>query len=1021
MPPIVRTVGQVFINGVIQNLTCSGTVVSRDHVLTAAHCICGSLGGVSSVTFHLPQDGGYNYNADHWVVHPEWRNLCNTQFSGGPRAADLAVLTLESEIPEDVVETPAALSLDPITAANDGLGALVVGFGGTESNDSDKGAGWRRHGWTGPPVVLKKDPCGFMEQNHCNDDWEWELVISYGAYTAKGDSGGPLIKLMGGTEFNTVVGVTSGYYQDAFLGNKSDAVSVWAPTGSGTGTSPDNATFLMQALGGDADGDGVPEANDNCPASFCTDKGVPVRNCKNPLQLDTDNDGWGDEYCDNCKPETCLQLNMVPTEIACHNPSQSNRDGDDWGDRCDTCPSWQVPLTDSDGDHVGDACDNCNGTMNPTATCDQDGGCVLPGQWDVCLTEEMPDGNMEGRCLGQTDMDGDGLGEECDTCPDIPTLLGEVNSNGIAEDSAGVQPLADVCDRVPLALLAPQRVEVLKLQDLPLKQGDGRDVDDLVRISGGSFLGRVSKSTAGSPIRFDDHVRFMHCNCVSPMGRKLALEECVGAKKQCSSISPLKNSNWHGISLDVTLPYPGTISPGTDTPFTMNFETWDEPAQFGHSYDMTWSWWSDVQTGRVKGYLEDPNLPWDPTNNRSTTHGAILTEVRNLSGVVTSNRDSTYSLRDTYQMFDTPLYKVNGDIQQPKVSWSDRLCGSSGCFEWILPSDFRNPARDPFDTEFSKPLVLFGWDDEVYVAGEAGDYARITDKVSVGIRRALLDEHGSHVWMTPSEAGYRVKRHGMDAIAVMLPLDMSAEVQPNVVTRRGDVLSLSNETVLNVEGSNEQVLRDLAVAGPAESWEQPWGVSDFRAAFSAIEQSVYVVGGELHGAASSRIWRYDLASRTWRNILGSASAAPSSQVLSVAYDQRRAALYVLDVDDEPIAPSPRAPHMARLVRYDTQAQTAMQLAAWPRIGLFQALHLAVADDGHLILVGARKNNWMAWRLQVDGSGIVSAGVREGVGGVLDRPIMGEQELVLPAIRNDRPVYIELDVAGFHGGTQCSVL
>jgi hypothetical protein len=61
------------------------------------------------------------------------------------------------------------------------------------------------------------------------------------------------------------------------------------------------------ALGGDTDGDGVCDANDNCPA------------VANPDQADSDGDGVGDA-CDNCP--------------AVANPDQADADGDGVGDAC---------------------------------------------------------------------------------------------------------------------------------------------------------------------------------------------------------------------------------------------------------------------------------------------------------------------------------------------------------------------------------------------------------------------------------------------------------------------------------------------------------------------------------------------------------------------------------------------------------------------------------------------------------------------------------------------------------------
>jgi len=106
----------------------------------------------------------------------------------------------------------------------------------------------------------------------------------------------------------------------------------------------------------DSDHDGFGDhgsPGNTCPTDVCDD-------VYDPLQLDSDADGWGDQ-CDNC-----------PTIV---NPSQLNADGDDHGDACDNC-------TDTDDDGFGDpgypanSCtvDNCPNTSNPNqADANQDG------------------------------------------------------------------------------------------------------------------------------------------------------------------------------------------------------------------------------------------------------------------------------------------------------------------------------------------------------------------------------------------------------------------------------------------------------------------------------------------------------------------------------------------------------------------------------------------------------------------------------------------------------------------------
>jgi subtilisin family serine protease len=82
---------------------------------------------------------------------------------------------------------------------------------------------------------------------------------------------------------------------------------------------------------GDADGDAVDGACDNCPDDY------------NPGQEDFDDDGIGDT-CDNCPEE--------------YNPGQEDVDSDGVGDLCDNCPDVYNPgQEDSDADGYGDVCD----------------------------------------------------------------------------------------------------------------------------------------------------------------------------------------------------------------------------------------------------------------------------------------------------------------------------------------------------------------------------------------------------------------------------------------------------------------------------------------------------------------------------------------------------------------------------------------------------------------------------------------------------------------------------------------
>jgi len=171
-------------------------------------------------------------------------------------------------------------------------------------------------------------------------------------------------------------------------------------TGSGTAPVPGYMQLtLNQNLGVkygifgnlDADGDGVLNHKDNCPADA------------NPGQEDGDGDGLGDA-CDIVDTDGDGIADGADNCPTVPNPGQENADGDGAGDACDLCaadPGKTAPGacgcgTAETGDSDGDGFADCN------ENCDNDAFKTQPG---VC-----------GCNLFDNDSDGDGVVDNCGSC-----------------------------------------------------------------------------------------------------------------------------------------------------------------------------------------------------------------------------------------------------------------------------------------------------------------------------------------------------------------------------------------------------------------------------------------------------------------------------------------------------------------------------------------------------------------------------------------------------------------------------
>lgn len=102
----------------------------------------------------------------------------------------------------------------------------------------------------------------------------------------------------------------------------------------------------------DTDGDGVPNATDDCPTVF-----NPIRPVDDGMQGNADGDALGDA-CDVCP------VNADTTTCTAVDPN--DRDNDGVVNAADNCPDAANPLQeDGDGDGKGNVCDACPTISNP--------------------------------------------------------------------------------------------------------------------------------------------------------------------------------------------------------------------------------------------------------------------------------------------------------------------------------------------------------------------------------------------------------------------------------------------------------------------------------------------------------------------------------------------------------------------------------------------------------------------------------------------------------------------------------
>ena len=211
---------------------------------------------------------------------------------------------------------------------------------------------------------------------------------------------------------------------DAFPADPNEAID---SDGDGVGDESDACPGFPDSNDFDADGtpdgcdadidnDGIPNANDNCPAYNSVDAD----------QTDTDHDGAGDLCDDDLDGDGFDNINDNCPGVRNEHQVNSDKDqpadihgniGDDQGDACDT---------DDDADGVPDDQDACPGFPD----------------WQDDDGDDVPDGCDS---FVKVDTDGDGVVDSEDNCPDHPNT-DQKNSDVNAALPYISDELGDACD-----------------------------------------------------------------------------------------------------------------------------------------------------------------------------------------------------------------------------------------------------------------------------------------------------------------------------------------------------------------------------------------------------------------------------------------------------------------------------------------------------------------------------------------------------------------------------------------------
>ena len=804
---------------------CSGSLIQRNVVLFAAHCICrdirvgSGVGGISlgsSWRFHLPYmkagkavEPGPDPSIDYppfaggitgtglvsYFIHP---SKCDPDLDSRPITAargDLAVMILSRAI------TPAELpEIQPVYTSGD-FEDRIFNLKTVATDPLFFQRPVFLVGWTGTNIKTSGTLQGSQTLRFVHDDGgpaylKYHSGDTYTTSVLKGDSGGPMTFMDHGTTA-TEIGVAATIL-DYPSGDDFNLHSPTWDTGYG------NGAFLRTFLE-DGDNDGVLDTFDNCPPSRCT---YPEQ-CANPDQVDGDGDSVGDK-CDNCAPSRCTAQGWPAS--ACFNKFQDDGDGDRVGDVCDNCPeSKDFNQYDADGDGVG-SCDNCQGKKNGFKACLFDADCTerrpggaSTGVVGTCINErgygplifgKCGDGLacladkdcssgtcntnfLYGRCSRQLDdWDHDLVGASCDSCPSVSNATAQADSNLSRETNLGVQELGDRCDPVPVYLTRP-------IVAVP----SGGSYKTITEITGAAGIGSATDVPSRS---FNGTVVFRHCDCLTAGGDIIDDVACRASGSCSTDPHALATASWTPVTIGTSksvVPAAGveisrtfrdtidcsdeSLHPGIMDGLPNPDGITDEKCHVGPVENLYWFHDVDVKAGRVR--------PFGTTAIGTKTAGLLSTQVPVSSLVINGtpvddnyasprDRASGGELRYNFQYIVTPLFNAGVLFEPPMTVPRDKFDHTVIFRPDVGGGPFVDPPGDgPMAfLKDSAALVSFGGR---MLAFNGPQNATIDVSSALSqTTRSILEAPGLS-WFTPVEAGGRGSVGGTSLAMVAVPTD----------------------------------------------------------------------------------------------------------------------------------------------------------------------------------------------------------------------------------------------------------